>query len=547
MQDNTKVIDSSPSANNPIGSRFLNAFKGPNAGKNLVLFLACLSGAMPFIWGGSILPFHDEPGHMALVHILDQINNSETGYAHRYKIELGLTPNWLYYVLVLGLSQIVHVEIAHRLFCIIFAVLALPAAMFYLLHVSKKETAYAASACIFTFHWGMIYGFTQWAAAIPFVLLFVALRLHRYELQTQKSQRIADVLLCCSGFFLFSIHTFAFLVFIPGILIVMAFKSRQRKHFVSDGFTLLPGVMVFFYWLSQRKMGKGGGIGFQEKIVQLSQEYFDKIRSIETNINEFEKFSIGFSKLGIHDVGYQTLLWFTAGLLVLMVLTKWQQGKMGLRDQESWLRFSLATVFCLGYFIVPFYIVKPLNWWGISPRLIPLGFCFLLLATAPRPSFQTPWLPVLFGIVTCYHHYAITKEFRRFNRVEMAGYEEVLKELPSSQRVLPIISHHSPKYRVSPYPHLGSYALIRKNAEIPHGMVHNQDYWVKWNNRFPHIGWGDPRRVKKSMLKHYDYFLVRSPHKKKRWTQFGNVSRKSVSKIIEKGDWALWRVKKSKK
>jgi hypothetical protein len=505
-----------------------------------VIVAAAVSGCLPFLFGGTFLPLHDEPGHMALVHILDVIGDNSNNYAERYKIAVSMTPNWFYYVWVLLVGQITPIVVAHRLFCLLFVALALPVSMIYLLRISGKDPMYAVVACAVTFHWGTTYGFTQWAAAIPAVIALAALRLHRYSIVSRRGKWIADALLFLSGIFLFGLHTFGLLIFIPLILLVMLFKTRRLEDVRVDLMTLLPGILLFLNWLSGRKTSSGSGV--KEKLLVLWDEYFDKIRPFSVCIEEFEKLSIGYSIHGVHLVGYYSILLAMLGLTIYALYSKWKATPRNLTDKDVWLRLSLFTMFTAGYFYVPFYILKPINWWGISPRLLPVAFCFFVLAVAPRPSRLSIWVPFCFSFVVLFHHIAWTQEFRRFNRVEMAGYQEILDALPSAKRVLPVLSHRNTSYRISPFPHMGSYAMLQKDAEIPHGMVHNKDYWVKWNKRFPNVGWGTPGRVRKSMLAHYDYFIVRSPPTGKKWIRFGDVPPARLERVVEKGKWALWRV-----
>jgi hypothetical protein len=168
------------------------------------------------------------------------------------------------------------------------------------------------------------------------------------------------------------------------------------------------------------------------------------------------------------------------------------------------------------------------------------------VALAPRRASSSSFVPTataaLLALVVIVHDGLVLRDVRRFNEVDMAGFAEVVDAIPEAARVLPVLSHQSSAYVVTPFPHMGSYAVIRRDAQVPHGLMHTRDFVVQWRQRFPAIPWGDPRRVRDAeLLREYDFVLVRHPPGS-RFRRFGDAPPERLVSVIERGDFSLLRV-----
>lgn len=488
----------------------------------------------PF-FAGPFLPQHDAPGHMGLVAVQRMLRNGVPGALERYAFEPRLTPNFLYYVLVDLLGRAIGIERADRVFQVLFCGVMLPlsVATFARIHGRSFWLGLIVGST-FVWHWGQGYGFTQWSASIPLVFFALSFRTWAHNRVKQHEFWNIELALLLPAILFsaatWSMHTFGYLVLGSAAMLLFALQSaphtKTRPLWWLDLGLFAPGALMFAIWLAQKPSTHK-----HLKPLSLAEHAASKIQPLHEALQHIPRF--GLMPTNAH---LDAPIWVATLALAGIAAVSGQRRLSRGRTIEA-----LAAAAWVGYFIIPKSILKPIDWWGISPRFVVLAAITSCLA-ALRYDTRSGQIGV--AALTCASiafHVQLLKEFQQFNESTMQGFDTVVKKLPRDQVVLPVLASRDDTFVVTPVNHIGALLSVRRDAHIPFGMLHNNNYWAKWTKRLPNLRWGSGSAVKPYMLQHYDYVITRS-HPKAPVMGLPHIPKGFLALEATAGQWRLYRV-----
>jgi hypothetical protein len=423
--------------------------RGDLAALSLIV-LACLP-ALVFRY----LPMTDLPQHMAVAAILLSPDDPSLGFSDYYEVELGKTLYLLPYLLTVGLSKILGLELAMR--TVVFgSMIATPMGIWALLRAMGKPGWMAVLALPFVFNRAFFWGFLNFNLGIGLALLCLAIVIH------PRRSRRRDVVLCGLGLAVSTTHIYgmAFLLGYGFIALVLG----QRRELIRRFVPLAPAVLSLLVWalLAQRAMAFGEWV-----FLPLSLKL----------------------QLFVDDVfgGYpdSSELWILAAwLLALMVL----MGRRLPLGATGWNALStpervFALYACLNlvlYFVLPHHTPTAKF---IFFRHASLGLCLwpLLIPALPDPASLRigRWLAGGVAAMVLLVHWSHLSAFDE----EARDFDVIVEELPDAPRILPLnLDGNGSLSKSDPYAHFVAIAQVRRGGIIA--------------TTFPQLFWNIPLRLR---------------------------------------------------
>ncbi|HET9452563.1 MAG TPA: hypothetical protein VFO83_16855, partial [Aggregicoccus sp.] len=145
----------------------------PTRNDRLLYAAALLCGVLP-LWVGAHLPMVDLPQHLHLISALHRLEDPTTLYPQLLQARGELTPYLGYYYVVSGLSWLLPLELANRLFLSLY-VAGLPLALAFLLRTLARPAWPSLLALPFAYGDSFGWGFVNYLAALPLAVLSCAL------------------------------------------------------------------------------------------------------------------------------------------------------------------------------------------------------------------------------------------------------------------------------------------------------------------------------------------------------------------------------------
>ena len=451
--------------------------------------------AAPF-WVGRFLPLVDLPQHLAVVSVLRHHGDPAWGFAPYFDVEWGeLTPYWTYYLATWGLSALVSVETASRVFLSAYA-LALPwggIALCRAFHVSPWVGLLAAGLAL---NANLYYGFVSYCAAVVLMLALLAL----FERALVAPSTAGAVALALGGAVLFFTHAqvTAFFLGSAGVLAATAPSLRWRGRALRAAPLLsamsLLGVWGFAQFVADRT-GRTGGYDFG-RIGNLRAGFRAPMASIA---------ALPDALAGAFQDGSDT------GLLlawVALLALAWSGEARGPRvpRRRVLLLVALATI---AYVAAPLSIMGQ---WNIGPRFAWIAALLLLPAAraAGRKAVLVGGLATALCVIAGANAAAKHAAFDR----EVGPLDAALDALPRGVRVAPLIFDARGAVLAQwPYVHVGQYAMVRRGglAAMNLGRVACFPIRMRDARAIPHP---DPFRPGdfrfETMGGLYDYYLLKS-------------------------------------
>lgn len=472
------------------------------------------------LWVGRFLPLFDYPAHLIVPAAMLHASDPAARIFELYDHQPGLNPNSLHYAFTWALAQVLPLEVASKVF-LSLAVAALPWAMVFSLRTFGRDWRLAFLAVPLCYSRAFWYGFVGHCAALSLSLVVLSL----VAVQVRTPSKRTAAWLALTMLMLPFAHFFTMLVTF-GAAVVVAVRERGFRSLPAAAPVLVgPAVMVpWFLSALEHPTGRPNieGQAFalwggpRDLLAMLSHWFMD-----------------GYANHLDEAVAV------TAIVVLALLFIRPAFGEPAKVPTAAPL--TLALVFAVGYFVLPFELHRPFEWWAMNVRLIPMAYLWLVVAVPISTltlSGRRLLIPLV-GVIVFYFGF-VASDFARFNRRE-AGLSVVLEKVPRGASVLGLFTGYREPMHYMHFEHFyaSAYAVVRGGG-VSAPFTSIPQAW--WNPKAvpAHPMGGDAARF--SFAEHgagFSHFLVRVD------TAPGNVpdplvGRPEVSLIEESLPWRLY-------
>lgn len=472
------------------------------------------------LWVGRFLPLFDYPAHLIVPAAMLHASDPAARIFELYDHHIGLNPNSLHYAFTWALARVLPLEVASKVF-LSLAVAALPWAMVFALQTFGRDWRLAFLAVPLCYSRAFWYGFVGHCAALSLSLVVLSL----VAVQVRTPSRRTATWLALMMLVLPFAHFFTMLVTF-GAAVVVAVRERGFRSLPAAAPVLVgPAVMVpWFLSALEHPTGRPNieGQAFalwggpRDLLAMLSHWFMD---GYANHLDE----AVAVTAIVV--------------LALLFILPAFGEHS----KVTSVVPLTLALVFALGYFVLPFELHRPFEWWAMNVRLIPMAYLWLVVAV-PISTLTVGGRRLLIPLVgvTVFYFGYVAFDFARFNRRE-AGLSVVLEKVPKGASVLGLFTGYREPMHYMHFEHFyaSAYAVVRGGGVSAPFTSIPQAWWNPKAVPAHPIG-GDAARF--SFAEHgagFSHFLVRVD------TAPGNVAdplvgRPEVSLIEESLPWRLY-------
>jgi len=472
------------------------------------------------LWVGRFLPLFDYPAHLIVPAAMLHASDPAARIAELYDHQPGLNPNSLHYAFTYVLAQVLPLEVASKLF-LSLAVAALPWAMVFTLRTFGRDVRLAYLAVPLCYSRAFWYGFVGHCAALSLSLVVLSL----VALQVRSPSRRTGAWLGLTMLVLPFAHFFT-MVLTFGAAVVVAVRERSFKS-LPHAAPVLAGPLVMVPWFLSALSNPSGRPSIDGQAFALWGGPKDLLAMLS------HWFMDGYAN-HLDEVVAVTAI---VVLALLFIRPSFGQPANAL----SSIPLTLGVLFSVGYFVLPFELHRPFEWWAMNVRLIPMAYLWLVVA-APVASLTVSGQRLLIPLVAVVFFYFgfVAVDFWRFNQRE-AGLSQVLEKVPKGASVLGLYTGYREPMHYMHFEHFyaSAYAVIRGGG-VAAPFTSIPQAW--WNPKLvpPHPMGGDAASF--SFAEHgagFSHFLVRVD------TVPGNVAdplvgRSEVALIDERLPWRLY-------
>lgn len=481
-----------------------------------VLLASALSVAVPLAIVKKV-PFVDYPEHIAQIatfaHFFDW------RFHPYYKLALGQSEYFGFYVPAALFSKVLGVEIGTRVFTILaLASLPISLAVFLSVHGRDRLSA-AANACV-AFTLCTFWGFMNFEVGVSVAILALAAQAAMIQrLTVRRAAWFAGAAVA-----VFYCHTYVYVWFVAACavqLLAMAPRLPWRTSLKAAGASVVAGVpsgLAALYWLHASRFLERGEIG--DRIGTVSAVHYNPLRfaSLDVSLDQWLSNSFGVYSDGSGRTIAVAFLWLIGALLVLRI-GLWVAHSRRLKDIVIGAPEALCVFAGLLYLVGPRWFM---NVDIINDRYIIIAFA-LMPVFGPARWFDGRWTNyVRMGVSAClvaFCAYVASVHVSHFREVdeEMGDLDEALEhtapgkkllgliyDTGSSQIPLPVFLHAHQYYQA----HVGGMAAW-SCVELAHSPILYRDgaapppfparfEWTPYV--FAWQPWGP----------YFDYFLVRT-------------------------------------
>jgi hypothetical protein len=301
---------------------------------------------------------------------------------------------------------------------------------------------------------------------------------------------------------------------------------------------LLPAGLYMGFWFMH-------GVKESGEHTDLLKDLLVSTHSLADSAQLFYNWSLGSLKGWPCDVPILVLM---ANLVLVGV---WAASWLRVRDEatprEYYWPLILLLVTTRVFLLLPMMINSPLTWWAVSVRLVVPIWLFLILAL-PRARTRLPfWLFLPALAVSMFQGVVLTRDFVRFDRQDMAHFDQAIAAIPPGVRLLALWTPtpELDRYRDVPMNLVANYYIARNGGVAHPSLTGNTRHcWVQEKIARP---WSDSGDLKNFRWKdhgiHYDYFLIRDPVEGlvDRPGALNDARAGELSLAGRFGTWRLWR------
>jgi hypothetical protein len=442
-------------------------------------------------------PLTDYIAHARIVELWRHADSgAQTLLATEHVAQSWLQPYTGYHIILRGVSALLPLELANKLF-LIFYVLALPLSFVYLLSVLGRDRRLALFCFPLIYNSPLIFGLLPQVYALP-ILVFAIARLIR--LLEQPTLR-RELMLAALTVLLFFMHLSAFFAF--GLAAIVIFFS----HIIAASRALQLGLVA-----TTRLAVRRGLFTLPALSVALLWRLTSDVPSYEP---VFVDLGVTFSRLfwGIIEIWPDQLdellliTLFASALLLLMADVGAKDASDGTHTAD-WAVPAAGFVVLASAFCLPAATAKPVVVWGPNLRVVLPAVLLLLplLRNSLRGKRALLLVPLL--VMVLFHGVQINIRFVRFDR--MARHiEPLLAAMKPNRRLLPL------SLGAQDYQHNGGALLrlpelyqLRKGGFIPYLRVGGPAIPVRLKRKAPLPQYDLALNFDYKRHGDYDYFLV---------------------------------------
>lgn len=398
--------------------------------RSLLLCLLAIALVIP-IFVVRELPLLDWPNHLARIFVLQHLGDPAYIFSHYFRADWGPYPYIGMDLCLLGLSRLMPVESAGRVFAAVTA-LALPASVWWLMRRARVQHAeLALFAALLSYEEFFLEGFLAFQAGLALCFFSVGVWLSFRE--KPGVMRLALTFAAVMATYFTHLIAFAICGLIIGVY-ALAEQRSWRKLFWS-GLLFVPGILLFLHVKT--------AIATNHAVYM--RGWRDKLHMI-----------VEVSVHGYSNAADQLVAWILAVCIVIAIV----------RNRELRLRLPWAAVFAavlLGYLLLPYA-------WGetfdIDLRLLPAAFVLLLLV-ADIGRRARPLAFVALALLAL-KLYVTTEGMQERSRL-LAPARAAIEKIDRNSRLLPLV--HAPDDEDvldREYVHYADYAVIRRGAFVPY-------------------------------------------------------------------------------
>jgi len=490
------------------------------------VYAAGLLCAVLPLWASRALPLVDLPQHLHLISVLHRLDDPTTLYPELYAARITLTPYLGYYYLVHGLSWLLPLEVANRVFLSAYVVGFALSLAFLLRSVDKP--AWPSLLCLpFAYGDSFGWGFVNYVASLPLSFLTCGLFVRSVAtLDTRRRQRTAwtmgAVLLLV---LLFHVQSFAFLALaLPWLLVSTPAPAqgagltgwlRARRAALLG---VIPAVSVFFVWMAVRNATPGEiepGAAWKAWGPMLSRQNLS-FRSFEQNLESFPRILANLFR----DGSDRLPLVLAVGVAALTVAVWFVHRGSRLERTARGSRLARSRLWGLGAIGVALYFLLPFDIHGamyyLNLRFAHLAAPLLLVALVPplSPRAQRMGL-IAAALCALVLGVTLSRGFRAFD-VEAEPIVALAPLAGQKPRVMGLMFDPGSKVMTLPV-HLHAAATIaRLNGGAPNfSFALTPHSPLRYRGEPPPSFASEWRPQQFSFARHgrtYDAFLVRGAH-----------------------------------
>lgn len=438
------------------------------------------------IWQLQYIPFQDHPSHLLRENILLHYSDPGSEYPQHFILNLGLVPNQLSDLLVVGLAHLMPLAAASKLF-FAFYLIALPLAALFLIRSFRPENSvYVLFYPLVALNYFVRMSNENYVISIPFFLLFIA-----YWYRTRQSTRWRDWIIgALLATAIYYSHMVAFATAAIVVCIIALYERHPVRRLVRHALLFAPGLLIYatyFVYVHAAGIVQESHIRSIHPYASLAAWYTSLLEGIEPGTVRW-----------LPLVCRIPLFYLPLAALVLAGLA------MSWRQRPSRPLAAACTVLIFIAAVLPDWFII----WGPGQRILLLT---LLLLPALFPSGQR-W-----KIITC----SLFVVFALLLRVSendylvehsktTAHFAEPFRNIPPGlkpkrNQAMPVVFF---PYNGLPATHrVFEYYNLINGGVNPHHIVF-PDYTVRYRNKLPATGMYEQTRVTDEMLRDYDVVLL---------------------------------------
>lgn len=469
-------------------------------------FIAALLANWAPLVVSEYLPFTDLSGHMGLAGALAHWDDPAARIPAYFVRDIRLIPGVIFEAFAYAMHPLLGIPAATNLYIALFCVAGVPLALLYALRVFGRDPRLCLLAFPFLYHRCLWYGFVNFAASLPFLL--VSLGLLERCLEDGRSgalKRGRFVALALAACLTVAAHAFGAMVFFGLALLLIVLSIPGPATLAAILVSLAPALGYLLGWL-RTGSDTGSPTGLVSQIT-------DSIRPLGESVDLFYQWTInGLAS----DVDQYVFIAGAAGLLASFAFAIARRAPaepaapLRLRGKP----FVLLSATVVMFFLLPMELRVP-YWWAVAVRLVPLAWLLAALAL-PRTSQRTPaWALAPALAAGIFYGGYLAYDFRTwFRNVEMAGLNQVLDAIPKGARIHAVWPpfEHERHYAHYPIAFAANYYVVRRGGLATPMMDGSKDLWVLPRPFPPRAPWGMVRAFSWSRHgPHWDYFLVKRP------------------------------------
>ncbi len=387
-----------------------------------LLAIGILANLLP-IWTVTWLPMGDLFGHVQLMDIVLRYSDPATTYKAAYLLPRSLDPNTLSLWFARAVPGMGALTAARALLSAY--VIGLPLSLAWLARTWRRSPFLALLSLPLTWNALVNIGFLNYIIALP--VLFCVLALARRYAESGRWQRGVGLALLLM--LLFFCHVIAFLIGMGMAVFVLLWHGegwqRLTRLWVVLAAAPVGGQWVWRKFVALEATAEGRTFGTHSGDLGL---WFLKRKEL---VDQLYEWSLQYFRDGVdRKMAWAALLLWLALLLIGLFarLRGTVKGQLQWRDRS----LELMTVLCA---IAYFHLPSHMNEMAIITERVVMQV--ILMATLwPQLEFTAwrRWLLVPMMVLAVGYAWTVRQEFRRFERVEIGGLPEAMRDLPAKSR-----------------------------------------------------------------------------------------------------------------